>query len=437
MSPETIGIIGIIIMLAFMFLQMPLGAVMAVVGFAGICFISGGIAQGSSVLALSPYRTATTYMLTVIPLFVLMGIFAAYAGISEDSFYAVNKWLGHLRGGLAMATVGACAAFAAVCGAAIATAATMCKAALPEMRRYGYADQLSLGTIASGGMLGFMIPPSIPFILYAYLTQESIGSLFLAGIFPGILISVLFIVAVYIICLRNPKMGASGPKASWRERVISLYHIWSVIILFVLVLGGMYGGIFTPTEGGAVGAFGALILGLVKRKITRKNFVLSLTETAQITGMIFLIIIGANIFNHFITISQIPFAVVNTVGALNLPPLVLMIAILVIYVIIGFFMDIMAIMFITVPILYPLLLNAGIDPVWFGVLVVLTIMIGNVTPPVGVVVFAVGGIVKDVPLFTIFRGVWPFVWVMLFSMVILIIFPQISLWLPSMMSPVK
>ncbi len=435
MSLTTIGIIAIIIMLVLMFMRVPLGVAMAVVGFAGICYVTGGLAEGAHVLATSPYRTANTYMLTVIPLFILMGMLASYAGLSGEAFYAVNKWLGHLPGGLAMATVGGCTGFAAVCGSATATAATMCTVALPEMRRYKYSDQLSLGTIASGGMLGFMIPPSIPFILYAYLTEESIGSLFIAGIFPGILIAILFIAAIFITCRLNPTMGTAGPKASWQERFVSLYHIWGVLLLFIIVLGGMYTGVFTPTEAGAVGAFVALVLGLIKRQMTWKNFTASLADTGRVTGMIFILIIGANILNVFIAMTEFPFALANYVGGLPVPPIAVMIALIVVYVIVGFFMDIMAVMILSVPIIYPLLLAIGIDPVWFGVLVVLTIMIGHITPPVGIVVYSVGGIVKDVPLFTIFRGVWPFFYAMIIALIILILFPQISLWLPGMMRP--
>ncbi len=436
MSQEIIiGIIGIVIMLALMFLRMPLGVAMTLVGFAGFCYVSGGLDEGSYVLRTSAYRVANIYMLTVIPLFILMGMLASYGGLSRDAFYAVNKWLGHLPGGLAMATVGACTGFAAVCGDSVATAAAMCTVALPEMRTYKYADQLSLGTIACGGMLGFMIPPSIPFLIYAYLTEVSIGNLFIAGIFPGLLIAFLFIVVIYITCRRNPTLGSAGSRASWRERVVSLHRVWGVLVLFILVLGGMYGGVFTPTEAGAVGAFGALVLGLVKRRLTWKSFATSLSDTALLTGMVFLLIIGAMIFNYFIAVTEIPFALAQFVGGCTVPPIVVMSALLVIYVIVGFFMDIIAVMIITVPIIYPLLLTIGIDPVWFGVLVVLTIMIGNITPPVGIVVYAVGGIVRDVPLFTIFRGIWPFFFAMLIALVILIVFPQISLWLPGMMIP--
>ena len=434
MSTETIGIIGIVIMLVLMFLRMPIGIAMALVGFVGFSYISG-LEQGFHILTTTTHRMASTYMMTVLPLFIFMGILSGHAGLSGDAFYAVNKWLGHLPGGLAMATVGGCTGFAAVCGSATATAATMCTVALPEMRKYKYADQLSLGTIASAGGLGFMIPPSLAFILYGFLTEESIGSLFMAGVFPGLLIAFLFMVAIYITCRRNPGLGPAGPRTSLREKVAALQHVWGILVLFVLVLGGMYAGIFSPTEAGAVGAFGALVLGLVKRRLSWKGFTTSISETGRLTAMIFLLIIGAMIFNYFLAITEIPFALAEFIGGFPVPPTVVLSALLVMYVILGFFMDILAVMVLTVPIVYPVLVTVGIDPVLFGVLIVLTTMIGFITPPVGMSVYTVSGMARDVPMFTIFRGVWPFLYAMLAALVILVAFPQISLWLPHMMIP--
>ncbi len=434
MKLEIIGAIGIIIMLVLMFLKMPLGITMAMVGFIGFSYISG-LNQGLSVLSVTAFRTGSSFMMSVIPLFVLMGIIAGYGGLSDEAFYTANKWLGHFPGGLAMAAVGGCAAFGSVCGAAVATATTMCTVALPEMRRYKYSDQLSLGTICCGGMLGFMIPPSIPFMLYGIVTNVSIGRLFIAGILPGLLITVLFIFAIYIVCRLNPSLGPSATRASWKERISSLSRVWGILVLFFLVIGGMYGGIFTPTEGGAVGAFGALVLALIKRRINWKNFKASIYDTANLTGMIFILIIGATIFAYFIAVTEIPFSLANFISELHVPPLVVVIVILVIYVIVGFFMEILAVMMLTVPIFFPILQSLSIDPVWFGVLVIVTVMIGQVTPPVGIVVFAVGGLVKDVPLFLIFRGIWPFMYAMLISLIILMALPQISLWLPDLMLP--
>ncbi|MFC1846153.1 TRAP transporter large permease [Chloroflexota bacterium] len=434
MSPDIIGIIGIVVMLFLMFLRMPIGIVMMLVGFIGFCCISG-LEQGFHILSTTAHAMASTYVLTVLPLFILMGMLAGISGLSKDAYYAINKWLGHLPGGLAMATVGACVGFAAVCGDAVASATTMTTVALPEMRRYNYADQLSLGAIACGGPLGFMIPPSVAFIIFAFLTEESIGDLFMAGIFPGLLIAILYILAIYITCIRNKSLGPRGPRATWKERFSALYLVWGILVLFLLVMGGMYSGVFTPTEAGAVGAFGALILGLIRKGITWKSFTESLYNTLHLTGMIFLLIIGAMVFNYFMAVSELPFTLANFVGTLPVQPIVILALILVVYVILGFFMNVIAIVVLTIPIFYPLILSLQIEPVWFAVLVVLTIMIGLVTPPVGMVVFAVAAYVKDVSLFTIFKGVWPFFYAMLVALIILIAFPQISLWLPSMMKP--
>ncbi len=431
----NIGIIGFFAMLVLMFLKMPIGISFAAIGFIGYAYVSG-FGQALSMLRVAAHNTASMYTLTVIPLFVLMGTLAANAGLSKDLFYATNKWLGHLPGGLAMATVGGCTGFAAVCGDSIATALTMCSVSLPEMRRYNYDDRLSLGTIASGGQLGFMIPPSIPFVIYSFLTEESIGTLFIAGILPGLVIAALFIIAIYVVCRCNPKMGPVGPRASWGERFRSLYAVWGVLALFLLVLGGIYGGIFTPTEAGAVGAFGALLLGVVRRQMGWQGFFNSLADAAWITGMILILIIGSVAFNFFLNVTELPFTVAQIVAGLPVPPIVIMSAMLVVYVIVGFFMSVIGAMMITVPIILPVLLVLGIDPIWFGVLCVLTVMLGNVTPPVGNTVFAVGGMVRDVPMYTIFAGVWPFVYAMLAALVILVAFPQISLFLPHLMRPV-
>ena len=434
MSLVTIGIIGIVIMLALMFLKMPVGVAMIMVGFAGLCCVTG-FQPGISSFAMAAYRAATDYILTVIPLFIVMGILAAEGGLSTDAFYAANKWLGRLSGGLAMAAVSGCAAFGAVCGDSIATAITMSQVSLPEMRKYGYNDQLSLGTLASGGLLGFMIPPSIPFILYAVLTEISVGSLFIAGVFPGLLVTLLFMAAIYIVCRLNPSMGPLGPKISWKEKFGAVYRVWGILLLFILVMGGLYGGFFTPSEAGAVGAFGALVLSLAKRRLTWKSFTRALSSAGQLTGMIFLLIIGATVFNHFLAITEISLHLASWIGSLTVPSVVIVLAILMMYLVFGCFIDIIAVMMITVPIFFPIIVARGIDPVWLGVLIVLMMMIGQITPPVGIAVYAVSGLVKDVPMYTIFRGVLPFVFAMVIAMIILVIFPEISLILPSYMRP--
>ena len=426
------GVIGIIILLVLMFLRMPLGPAMALVGILGLgCTI--GLDQGLFVISSSAYGVASDYMLTPLPLFTLMALFAGSSGMSREAFGAANKWVGHLPGGLAMASMGVCGVFAAVCGVNMATAATMSTVAHPEMKRRRYSNSLSLGSICCGSQLGFMIPPSTIFILYAFLTQESVGKLFMAGILPGIMITILFIITIYIFAMINPQDAPPGEKSGWKERFVGLVPVWAIFALIVLILVGIYAGFFTPTEAGAVGAFGALVLAMIKRQMSWKGFMRCLVETGQVTGMIFMLIIGSTIFGSFIAVSELPFWLSDFVSNLPFPPVIIMLMILLVYVITGFFMDVIAVIVLTVPIIHPVLVAMQIDPIWFGVLVVLTIMIGGVTPPVGVLVFTVAGMVKDATIDEIFRGIWPFMIAMTIALILLVIFPQISLWLPDKM----
>jgi len=437
MDLTTITLIGVGLFLILMFLKMPIGLAMALAGFIGISLIRG-IAPALGNISVIAYSTATSYHLSVIPLFVLMGVLAGYGGVSKNAFSTLNKWIGHLRGGLAMATTGACGAFGAVCGDHIATAATMCSAALPEMRRYKYSDELSLGCIAAGGNLGFLIPPSAAFIIYGFVTQTSIGSLFIAGILPGILLTLLFWIVIYFLCRLDPTLAPPGPKVSWMERLKAIRGIWGIFLLFIIVMGGIYTGIFTPTEAGAIGAFAAFILGAASRQLSWQGFAHSLWETIATTAMIFLLIIGAMIFSTFLTSAEVAITVGNLIEGWDVNRYVILAAILIFYVITGFFMDIFALLIVSLPIVFPIVAGPlGFDPVLFGVLSVLTIMMGSISPPVGVVVFAVYGIVKDVPLFKIFRGCMPFLAAMLICLIILVAFPQISLVLPNFMIPYR
>ena len=433
MNLHVIGFIGIIVMLGLMFLRMPIGLSMIVVGFAGFSYVAGWD-QGLSTLSLTAYRTASTYIMTSLPLFMFMGVVAGTSRLSKDAFNATHRWVGHLPGGLAMATVGAAAFFGAVCGAASATSAMVCTIALPEMRRYHYSDQLSLGTIASSGGLGFIIPPSSAFIIYAFLTDESIGSLFMAGILPGLLISILFMIIIYYVCRHNPGLAETAPRESWKDRFKALWGIWAILFLFILVLGGIYTGVFTSTESGAVGAFGAILLGFVKKQLNWQKLKGALIETGMLTGMIILLFIGSMVFNYFMAITEIPFMLSELVISLSLPPAGAVILILLVYIVLGFIMDIIPLMVLVVPITAPTLAAMNVDPVWFGVLIVVSAMIGLITPPVGMNVYVTSGMVRDVPIFTIFRGVWPFFFALLVALVILMVFPQISLFLPNMMS---
>jgi tripartite ATP-independent transporter DctM subunit len=431
-SLATIGVIGIILFFVLIFMGMPIGIVMAVLGFGGICFIRGTDA-GLTAIATIPFAQASKYILCAVPLFILMGYLAGKTKLSQDAFDTANKWIGHLPGGLAISTVVACAVFGAVCGDAIAAAATMSTVALPEMRRYKYSDRLSLGCIVAGGNLSFLIPPSLAFIIYAVLTEESIGKLFTAGILPGILMTALFAITIFIQCRLNPSLVAPAPRSSWKERLVSLKLVVGFAALILLVLGGIYGGIFTPTEAGAAGVFGAAVLGLINRRLTWQGISDSFRGTASMTGRIFVLIIGAMIFSRFLTATEIPLLLANSIAHLALPPYVVLAIILVVYIVIGFVVDVMSIIMIVAPMLHPLLVGIGFDPYLIGVLTVITVIMGGISPPFGIVVFAIGGVVKEVPLFTIFRGALPFLGAMFVCLVLVVAFPQIALLLPRLM----
>ena len=432
MSPEMIGILGILCMFILLGLQMYIGMAMALVGCIGLCGLVG-IDAGIHILGITPLAEGSSYTLSVIPLFVLMGQFAFVSGISADIYKTVYAWMGHLKGGLAMATVVACSGFSAVCGSSLATGATMGMVAIPEMDKYHYDPRLSTGCVAAGGTLGILIPPSIGFILYGILTEESIGRLFMAGLLPGILLAGLFIAAIFIQCWLNPKMGPKGEKSSWKKRLRSLGGTWGMLILFSVVMGGIYLGVFTPTEAAGVGAFGAFLIALIKRKLTFNTLTRCLRETGKTTAMIFLIIIGANIFSTFLGLAQIPMGLADFITGLALPRFVILAGVLVIYILLGCVMDCYAIMILTVPIIFPLIQAMQFDPIWFGVLMVIVLEVGLITPPVGLNVFVLKAAAPAVPLSVIFRGILPFLAAALVAIVLLMLFPQIALLIPSMM----
>lgn len=432
MSPVIIGIIGIVILLFLMLFRLPIGFAMALVGFVGFFYL-GSLDGAFSILGMEPFSAVSTYTFTVLPLFILMGQFAFSSGLSAKLFSVAHKWLGHLPGGLAMATIGGCAGFAAVSGSSIATAATMGSVSLPEMKRYNYAPTLATGCIAAGGTLGILIPPSGCMIVYGIITEQSISELFIAGILPGILLAILFMATIYILAKANPELGPSVPATSLRERFTVLLTCGDLLILFLLVMGGLYIGFFTPSEAGAVGAAGAFLIGSVRKKLSLKGIGDALIETVQTTAMIFVIIIGAMVFNRFLAISTIPFVLAGFIGGLPVSPIVTIIVIFFIYLILGCFIDAMAMMLLTMPIFFPVILAIGIDPIWFGVVVVIVSEMGLITPPVGLNVYVIKGVAEDVPLHTVFRGILPFLIPMLVCTAILIIFPQIALFLPSTM----
>jgi C4-dicarboxylate transporter DctM subunit len=431
MSPEIIGLIGLLIMIALLFLGMWIGAAMAMVGFLGYVFIMG-FEPAFGVVAQIPFTTMASYVLTTVPLFILMGSFIANTRVGKDLFDTAYSWIGQLRGGLAMATVFACALAGAIMGVSGPAAITMGKVALPAMRRYKYDDTLATASICAAGTLAFLIPPSVAFIIYGLLTEQSIGLLFIAGVFPGILLAGLYALTIFGLTTLRPKLGPAGAKTSLGEKIVSLKGVWHALLLFLIVFGGIYGGVFTPTEAGGVGAFGALVITALTGQLNFKNLRDSLMDATKVTAMVMLLIIGAYILMKFMAVSRLPFALSEVVAQLGLPTPAVFAAIVLLYLILGMFLDIFSAVIVTIPVIYPLVLSLGFDPIWFGVIVVIVCEIGLITPPVGMDVFQVSG-ATGVPTFTIFRGVWPFVVAALVCIAILAIFPQIALFLPSTM----
>jgi C4-dicarboxylate transporter DctM subunit len=432
MNPEVIGILGIVVMFILLALRMYIGIAMALTGFLGLCLLVG-VDAGLNILGITPLTEGSSYTLSVIPLFVLMGQFAFVSGISSDIYKTVYAWLGHYRGGLAIATIMACAGFAAVCGSSLATGATMGMVAIPEMDKYNYDPKLSTGCVAAGGTLGILIPPSIGFIIYGILTEESIGKLFIAGFLPGALLALLFILAIYIQCKLNPEIGPPGPATTLVGKIKSLGGTWGMLLLFLIVMGGIYFGIFTPTEAAGVGAFGAFLFALFKRKMSLQIFFESLLQTGRTTAMIFLIIIGANIFSTFLGLARLPMELADFIATLELPRLVILAGIILVFVLLGCVMDCYAIMILTVPIIFPVIEALQFDPIWFGVLMVIVLEVGLITPPVGLNVFVLKAAAPNVSLSTIFRGIWPFLIAAVLAICFITIFPDIALYLPNHM----
>jgi C4-dicarboxylate transporter DctM subunit len=433
MSPGNIAIIGIIILIFLFLLRMPVAFAMALIGFLGFAYTTS-VQAALSILGKDFWVMFSSYSLTVVPMFVLMGTLAFYSGIGGRLYQAAYKFLGQLPGGLGIATCYACAAFGACCGSTTAGAAAMGKVILPEMKRYNYDPSLATGCVASAGSLAILIPPSTILIIYGIMTEESIGKLFAAGILPGILLATFFALTVYIICKRNPHLGPAGARTSWKERIASLSGVAEMLILFALVMGGLFAGWFTPTEAGAGGAAGALIIALARRMITWRGFIDSLVETTRITAMVFVIVTGATIFGHFMAVTRVPFELSEWLGGLAVSRYIIMGFIIFGYLIAGCFMDSLAMITLTVPILYPVILKLGFDPIWFGVIIVLVGEMGVITPPVGINVYVIKGVTLDVPLETIFKGIFPFLIALVVCTVLLIAFPQIALFLPSFMT---
>jgi len=436
MNPTWIGVIGIFVMLLMFLTRMPVAYVMALVGYIGFSVMMSG-KGGLNLLSRSIYASFSSYGLTTIPLFILMGQFAFNSGISRRLYDTAYRYFGSIHGGLAMATVAACTAFGAVCGSSPATAATMATVGLPEMKRYRYADELATGAVASGGGLGMIMPPSVVMIVYGVMTEQSIGALFVAGILPAIVMTLLFIFAIYIWCRWRPEQGPPGEKFSRGRKIRSLTGTLDTLGIFFLVMGGLFFGLFTPTEAAAVGAVGVLVLSLVRKQISWDGIIKSLHETLRTSCMVMLLIAAAVIFGNFLAVTRIPFNIATWIGGFDLPPYMIMAAIIAVYLIGGCIMDALALVMLTIPIFYPVVTDLGYDPIWFGIIIVLVTQMGVITPPVGINVYVVYGVAEGVigrvPLEAIFKGILPFLLAVILGTVIMMIFPQIVLLLPELM----
>jgi tripartite ATP-independent transporter DctM subunit len=431
MSLEWIGLFGVLCLVVLLFMRVWVGTVMAFVGFLGFAYITN-LKSAVQVIGVVPFSTIANETVASVPLFILMGVVVSNTGVAADLYRTAYKWLGHLRGGLAMATVLACGGFAAISGSSQAAVATMGKVALPEMKKYGYDSKLACGVVSAGGTIGILIPPSMGFILYGILTEESIGKLFMAGIIPGLLEILFYIGVVIVLCRLRPSLGPAGPKTGFGEKVVSLKYTWSILVLFLLVMGGIYGGWFTPTEAGAVGAFGAIVISAVARKFTRQNFLASVLEAAQTTAMMVFMLASAFIFMKFMAVSRLPDLLAGFIGGLPFPPMVIMMFIIMMYIVLGMFLDGPSSIVLTLPVLFPVILSLGFDPIWYGVIMVRVIEVGLITPPMGLNVFILAG-VSNMPLGYIFKGIIPFFIADLLHIALLVAFPAISLFLPSAM----
>ncbi len=433
MSTVTIGIIGCVVLLVLLCLSMPVGFALAIVGSLGFVAIMQAPEAAYHLMITVTYDTFSKYDYSVIPLFVLMGQIAYHSGISKRLFNAAYQWLGPLPGGLAVATVGACAAFGSICGSGPATAATIAAVALPSMREKKYSMPLAAGAVAAGGGLGMIIPPSVVFIVYGIMTELSPARLFIAGIIPGLFLAGLFVAYILWTCRRTPENGPAATGTTWALRWQSLLGVLETLLLFMLVIGGLFLGWFTPTEAAAVGALGAIVIAAFRKCLTWNMLRRSLFETIRTSGMILVIIAGALIFGRFLAVTRIPEIIANTLSTLPLPGWCIITAILIFYILMGTIVDALALVLMTIPIFYPVILRLGYDPIWFGVMILAVVQIGVITPPVGLNAYVVSGMMRDVPLNSVFKGCIPFVFMLLVGSAIMMIFPQIALWLPNLM----
>jgi C4-dicarboxylate transporter DctM subunit len=432
LSTDAVAVIGFVVLFALMLLRVPVGMAMGLVGVTGYSYIVG-VGPALKLVGQTSMRTVTDYTFGVIPMFMLMGAFVSISGVSKELFRAANAFIGHLRGGLGMATVVACGGFAAICGSSVATAATFAGVAYPEMRRYGYPQSFATGVIAAGGTLGAMLPPSTVLAVYAILTEQDIGKLFMAGILPGLLAMAMYVVTITLIVKIRPSFLPAGEHKPWSERIAGLKDVWAPLLLFVFVIGGLYGGFFTPTEAGGVGASGAFLLGVIRRKLNRAQIREALLQATRTSAAVFTVLIGALLFGYFLTITQTPQKLTEFLTSLGVGRYGVLAMIMVMYLVLGCLMDAMAMIILTVPIIFPIIVHMGFDPIWFGIIIVMTVELGLIHPPVGMNVFVIKSVVKDVSFTTIFKGVIPFVLTDMVRLVILIAFPIIATYLPSRM----
>jgi C4-dicarboxylate transporter, DctM subunit len=436
MSTDTVAILGFVALFGLMLLRVPVGMAMGLVGITGFSYLVGG-APALKLVGQTSMRTVTDYTFGVIPMFLLMGAFVTSSGMSRELFRTANNFVGHLRGGLGIATVAACGGFAAICGSSVATAATFSTVAYPEMRRYGYPQSFATGVIAAGGTLGAMLPPSTVLAVYGIITEQDIGKLFIAGIIPGLLAICMYMITIAIIGWVKPGFLPAGRPTPWNERLAALKDIWAPLLLFIFVIGGLYGlpflPRFTPTEAGGVGASGAFLIGVLSGRLNKDGILTSLLQATRTAAAVFTVLIGALLSGYFLTITQTPQKVTEFLTALGLGKYGVLALIMLMYLLLGCLMDAMAMIILTIPIIFPVIIHLGFDPIWFGVIIVMTVELGLIHPPVGMNVFVIKSVVKDVSFTTIFKGVIPFIITDLIRLVILIAFPILALWLPSRM----
>ena len=427
-----VALLGFVTLFALMLLRVPVGMAMGLVGVSGYAYLNGS-GPALKLIGQTSMRTVTDYQFGVIPMFLLMGAFVSVSGISRELFRAANTFVGHWRGGLGIATIAACGGFAAISGSSVATAATFSAVAYPEMRRFNYPQSFATGVIAVGGTLGAMLPPSTVLAVYGIITQQDIGKLFIAGIVPGLLAIAMHMITIAIIGRVKPGFLPAGPKATWGERANALRDVWSPLLLFIFVIGGLYGGLFIPTEAGAVGAVGAFLIGVLRGKLNREGILQSLLQATRTAAAVFTVLIGALCFGYFLTITQTPQHVTEFLTGLGIGPYGVLALILLMYLVLGCLMDAMAMIILTVPIVFPVVQALGFDPIWFGIIIVMTVELGLIHPPVGMNVFVIKSVIKDVSMSTIFIGVLPFVITDLIRLAILVAFPLIATWLPERM----